>query len=214
MLWGVMNYQIITVTTFQQNCSLIWCPVTREAAIVDPGGDAACIQSAVDSQAVTVKQILLTHGHVDHVGAASPLARFYRVPVVGPHQADDFWLQALPTQSQMFGLQHCAAFTPDRWLSDGDRIELGKLQLEVLHCPGHTPGHVVFFERSIRLLISGDVIFNGGVGRTDFPKSSHQDLIAAIKTRLLPLGDDVSFLPGHGPMSTLGQERINNPFLS
>ncbi|MCP1437479.1 glyoxylase-like metal-dependent hydrolase (beta-lactamase superfamily II) [Erwinia persicina] len=208
-----MNYQTIPVTAFSQNCSLIWCPVTLQAAIVDPGGDAEKIKTQTTAKGVTVTQILLTHGHLDHVGAAAELAAFYAVPVVGPHKADAFWLEGLPMQSQMFGFPECAPLTPDRWLEEGEVVHVGDISLEVLLCPGHTPGHIVFFDRASRLLISGDVIFSGGVGRTDFPQGSHSDLIAAIKNKLLPLGDDVTFLPGHGPSSTLGRERISNPFL-
>ncbi|PIJ51336.1 hypothetical protein BL250_01160 [Erwinia sp. OLTSP20] len=208
-----MEFQIIPVTAFAQNCCLIWCPQTKEAAIVDPGGNAEMIEEIVRDRGVVVKQILLTHGHLDHVGAAASLAGDYQVPVLGPDIRDNFWLQALPDQSQMFGFDWCAPLTPDRWLSDGEKIRVGEETLEVLHCPGHTPGHIVFFHRQQRLLISGDVIFRGGVGRSDFPQGSHSDLIKAIKTRLLPLGDEVRFLPGHGPDSTLGEERISNPFL-
>lgn len=208
-----MDYQIIPVTAFAQNCSLIWCPVTLQAAVVDPGGDAEKIQAAVAEKGVTVTQVLLTHGHLDHVGAATDLARFYGVPVVGPHRADAFWLDALPVQSQMFGLPDCTPVKPDRWLEEGETVQVGDTALEILLCPGHTPGHIVFFDRADRLLVSGDVIFSGGVGRTDFPQGSHENLIDAIKRKLLPLGDDVTFLPGHGPMSTLGRERISNPFL-
>ncbi|KAB8313226.1 MBL fold metallo-hydrolase [Erwinia endophytica] len=208
-----MDYQIIPVTSFAQNCSLIWCPVTLQAAVVDPGGDAEKIRAAVAESGVNVTQILLTHGHLDHVGAATDLATFYGVPVVGPHRADAFWLDSLSVQSQLFGLSDCTPVQPDRWLEEGDTVQLGETTLEILHCPGHTPGHIVFFDRTDRLLVSGDVIFNGGVGRTDFPQGSHTDLIAAIKHKLLPLGDNVTFLPGHGPMSTLGRERISNPFL-
>ncbi|WLS77579.1 MBL fold metallo-hydrolase [Erwinia pyri] len=208
-----MDYQIIPVTAFAQNCSLIWCPSTLEAAVVDPGGDAGTIQARVAEQGVKVTQILLTHGHLDHVGAAAELAAFYQVPVVGPHKADAFWLEGLPSQSQMFGFPYCAPLTPDRWLEEGETVQLGQINLEILLCPGHTPGHIVFFDRASRLLVSGDVIFNGGVGRSDFPQGSHDDLIASIVNKLLPLGDDVTFLPGHGPKSTLGRERISNPFL-
>lgn len=208
-----MDYQIIPVTAFAQNCSLIWCPVTLQAAVVDPGGDAEKIQAAVAEKGVTVTQVLLTHGHLDHVGAATDLAMFYGVPVVGPHRADAFWLDALPVQSQMFGLPDCTPVKPDRWLEEGETVQVGDTGLEILLCPGHTPGHIVFFDRADRLLVSGDVIFSGGVGRTDFPQGSHENLIDAIKRKLLPLGDDVTFLPGHGPMSTLGRERISNPFL-
>lgn len=208
-----MEYEIIPVTAFAQNCSLIWCAETLQAAVVDPGGDAEKIQAQVAARGVTVKQVLLTHGHLDHVGAAAELAAFYSVPIIGPHQADAFWLDNLPEQSRMFGLPECAALVPDRWLEEGETVMVGNITLEILLCPGHTPGHIVFFDRISRLLISGDVIFSGGVGRTDFPQGSHDSLIQAIRHKLLPLGDDVVFLPGHGPKSTLGRERISNPFL-
>ncbi|MEA1064669.1 MBL fold metallo-hydrolase [Erwinia sp. HR93] len=208
-----MNYHIIPVTAFAQNCSLIWCNATRLAALVDPGGDAERIQQVVAEKQVTVNQILLTHGHLDHVGAAAELAAHYGVPIVGPQKEDAFWLQGLPQQSQMFGLAHCPPLTPDRWLDEDDRITLGNIVLRVLHSPGHTPGHVVFFHDDSRLLFSGDVIFKGGVGRSDFPRGDHQQLIESICNKLLPLGDDVIFIPGHGPNSTLGDERRHNPFL-
>lgn len=208
-----MNYQIIPVTAFSQNCSLIWCEETRLAALVDPGGDALRIQQAVTEQGVTIQSILLTHGHLDHVGAAAELAAHYGVPVIGPEKEDEFWLQGLPAQSKMFGLEECQALTPDRWLIEGERVTVGKIELQVLHCPGHTPGHIVFFDERARLLISGDVIFKGGVGRSDFPRGDHATLIDSIKRKLLPLGDDVTFIPGHGPLSTLGHERLHNPFL-
>lgn len=208
-----MNYHIIPVTAFAQNCSVIWCEQSRESALVDPGGDAENIKRKLTQLGLVPAQILLTHGHLDHVGAAAGLAAHYQIPLVGPHKLDAFWLDALPTQSRMFGLEECAPLTPDRWLEEGDSVQVGHSMLEVLHCPGHTPGHIVFFDRAGRLLISGDVIFQGGVGRTDFPQGNHQHLIAAIKEKLLPLGDDVTFIPGHGGLSTLGRERISNPFL-
>jgi glyoxylase-like metal-dependent hydrolase (beta-lactamase superfamily II) len=208
-----MDYHIIPVTAFAQNCSLIWCSETREAALVDPGGDAELIKQQVEAQNVTVKSVLLTHGHLDHVGAAAELAAHYGVQIIGPQKQDAFWLEALPVQSQMFGLAECAPLTPDRWLEEGESVQVGNTILEVLHCPGHTPGHIVFFDRAGRLLISGDVIFSGGVGRTDFPQGDHQALIDSIKNKLLPLGDNITFIPGHGPLSTLGRERISNPFL-
>lgn len=208
-----MDFHIIPVTAFAQNCSVIWCPETREAALVDPGGDAQKIKHEIAGLGVTLKQILLTHGHLDHVGAAAELAEHYGVSIIGPHKADKFWLDALPQQSQMFGFDECAPLTPNRWLEEGENVQVGHTVLEVLLCPGHTPGHIVFFDREGRLLVSGDVIFNGGVGRSDFPQGSHDDLIASIRNKLLPLGDNVSFIAGHGPMSTLGRERISNPFL-
>ncbi len=208
-----MNYHIIPVTAFSQNCSLIWCPETRLAALVDPGGDAERIREEVSALAVTVTQILLTHGHLDHVGAAAELAAHYGVPIIGPQKEDEFWLQGLPQQSRMFGLEECQPLMPDRWLEEGDTVTVGKVTLQVLHCPGHTPGHIVFFDAASRLLISGDVIFKGGVGRSDFPRGDHNQLIASIQNKLLPLGDEITFIPGHGPLSTLGEERLHNPFL-
>lgn len=208
-----MNYHIIPVTAFAQNCSLIWCENTKEAAIVDPGGEAEKIIRQVSEQGIKVTQILLTHGHLDHVGATTKVAEHFGIPVFGPHESDTFLLESLPLQSQRFGLEKCQPFTPSRWLSEGDTLKVGEIELNVLHCPGHTPGHVVFFAQSERLLISGDVLFSGGVGRSDFPRGNHHDLISSIKQKLLPLGDDITFIPGHGPLSTLGRERISNPFL-
>ncbi len=208
-----MNYHIIPVTAFAQNCSLIWGEGSKEAALIDPGGDAELIKREVAEKGVTVTQILLTHGHLDHVGAAAELAEYYQVPVIGPQREDEFWLQGLPAQSRMFGLDECQPLTPNRWLEEGDSVSVGNITLQVLHTPGHTPGHVVFFAPESRLVISGDVLFKGGVGRSDFPKGDHATLIASIKDKMLPLGDDVTFIPGHGPLSTLGYERLHNPFL-
>jgi len=192
-----MNYRIIPVTAFSQNCSIIWCEQTKLAALVDPGGDAEKIKQEVAAAGVTLMQILLTHGHLDHVGAAAELAQHYGVPIVGPEKEDEFWLQGLPSQSRMFGLDECLPLTPDRWLNEGESVSVGNVTLQVLHCPGHTPGHIVFFD----------------VGRSDFPRGDHGQLIRSIKEKLLPLGDDVTFISGHGPMSTLGYERLHNPFL-
>lgn len=208
-----MNYHIIPVTPFAQNCSLVWCPKTQQAALVDPGGDAERIKQEIEQTGVKVTQILLTHGHLDHVGAAAELAAYLHVPVIGPQKEDEFLLQGLPQQSQMFGFGECQPLVPDQWLEEGDSVKVGETTFQILHCPGHTPGHIVFFDPISRLLVSGDVIFKGGVGRSDFPRGDHGALIDAIKRKLLPLGDDVTFIPGHGPLSTLGEERRNNPFL-
>ena len=202
------------MTAFAQNCSLLWCERTGRAAIVDPGGDVNLIDEAVSAAGVTPERILLTHGHMDHVGGTRELADRYDIPVEGPHREDAFWLDALPAQSKMFGFPHTDAFTPDRWLDEGDRVSVGEEEMSVLHCPGHTPGHVVFFHAGDQLAIVGDVLFQGSIGRTDFPRGDHRALLASIRDKLFPLGDDVAFIPGHGPMSTLGAERRNNPFVS
>ncbi|MCW6567993.1 MBL fold metallo-hydrolase [Yersinia ruckeri] len=208
-----MKYHIIPVTAFSQNCTLIWCETTALAALVDPGGDAEKIIAEVSRMGVTVTQLLLTHGHLDHVGAAAELAEFYQVPILGPEKEDRFWLEGLPAQSRMFGLSECQSFEPTRWLEEGDEVSVGNIRLSVLHCPGHTPGHIVFINQDDRLALTGDVIFKGGVGRSDFPRGDHQQLIHSIRNKLLPLGDDMAFIPGHGPISTMGHERQTNPFI-
>ncbi len=208
-----MPYQIIPVTPYAQNCSLVWCERTGAAALIDPGGDVDRLLAAIDQAGVRLEKLLLTHGHLDHVGGALELARGLGLPILGPHPADAFWLDALPRQAEMFGFPPAAAFAPDRWLEHGDHVELGETRLDVLHCPGHTPGHVVFFDAAARLAFVGDVLFRDSIGRTDFPRGNHADLIAAIRDRLFPLGDDVAFVPGHGPISTFGRERRLNPFV-
>ena len=169
---------------------------------------------ALAQTGATLKQVLLTHGHLDHVGGTTVLAKAHAIPVIGPHVDDQFWLDGLPRQSTMFGFPHTDAFLPDRWLVEGDTVFVGKEALEVLHTPGHTPGHIVFFSRSARLATVGDVLFSGSIGRTDFPKGNHAQLIASIRGKLWPLGNDVSFIPGHGPMSNFGQERATNPHVA
>ena len=208
-----MKFAIVPVTPFQQNCTLLWCERTGKGAVVDPGGDVPRILAAVEKHGVEVEKVLLTHGHIDHAGGTAELARRLGVPVEGPQAEERFWIDALPQQSVMFGLPHAEAFVPDRWLDDGDRVSVGEAELEVLHCPGHTPGHVVFFDRIARLAVVGDVLFAGSIGRTDFPRGDFATLVASIRQRLWPLGDDVRFIPGHGPMSTFGEERRNNPFV-
>lgn len=209
----MIEFRIIPVTPFEQNCSLLWCSDTHKAAVVDPGGDLPRILAAIDAAGVTLEKILLTHGHIDHVGATATLAQTLGVPVEGPHEEDRFWLDALDQQSRMFGFAPVDAFTPDRWLNDGDEVALGNARFQVLHCPGHTPGHIVFFDAVSRLAIVGDVLFAGSIGRTDFPRGDHDTLIASIRNKLWPLGDDVTFIPGHGPLSTIGQERASNRFV-
>jgi glyoxylase-like metal-dependent hydrolase (beta-lactamase superfamily II) len=209
-----MHYRIIPVTPFQQNCTVLMCPETGDAAIIDPGGEPERILAAIDEMHARPLFILLTHGHLDHVGAAPTLAQRLSLPIVGPHREDAFWLNALPQQAQMFGFPPQPAFEPDRWLDAGDTLQVGAQRLEVLHCPGHTPGHLVYFHRASKLVQVGDVLFRGSIGRTDFPRGNHADLLASIRERLFPLGDDVTFLPGHGPIGRLGEERRTNPFLN
>ncbi len=208
-----MHYLITPVTPLEQNCSLLWCEATGRAAIVDPGGEIERIVAVVQQQKVEVERILLTHGHFDHVGGAGELAERLSVPVEGPQEEDRFLLESLPRQCEIYGFPPAEPLHPDRWLQEGDQIRFGEQRLEVLHCPGHTPGHVVYFHRGERLALVGDVLFRGSIGRTDFPRGDHATLLKSIHEKLLPLGDDVRFIPGHGPMSTFGEERRTNPFL-
>lgn len=207
-----IHYQIIPVTPFEQNCSLLWCDATNQAAVVDPGGDISRILSAVEKYDLVLAKILVTHGHIDHAGGVAELAERLGIPIEGPHRDDAFWIDGMPQQSKMFGFPNVRAFTPDRWLADNDTVCFGQVEMKVLHCPGHTPGHVVFFSEPGQLAVVGDVLFQGSVGRTDFPRGSFETLITSIRSRLWPLGDDVAFIPGHGPMSTFGVERRTNPF--
>jgi glyoxylase-like metal-dependent hydrolase (beta-lactamase superfamily II) len=204
---------VTPVTPFQQNCSLLWCERTRRGAIVDPGGETGRVLAAAAREGVTVEKVLITHAHIDHAGATAALARELEVPIEGPHPDDRFWIDLLPEQGARYGFPPAETFTPDRWLAHGDRVEVGALTLEVVHCPGHTPGHVVFFEPESRLAFVGDVLFKGSIGRTDFPRGDRAALIASIRGRLWPLGGDVTFVPGHGPTSTFGEERLSNPFV-
>jgi len=208
-----LDYRIIPVTPFEQNCSLIWCTATRRGAFVDPGGDLDRLLAAAAKVGVTIEKLLLTHGHIDHAGGTGELAARLKVPIEGPQEEERFWLDQLPAQSRTFGFPPARNFTPDRWLHDGDTVSVGEATLQVLHTPGHTPGHVVFFHASTRLAIVGDVLFAGSIGRTDFPRGNHQALIDSIRNKLWPLGDDVEFIAGHGPMSTFGEERRSNPFV-
>ena len=208
-----LKFEIIPVTPFQQNCSLLWCTKTNEAALVDPGGEVEKLLGAVERNGVTLTKIWLTHGHMDHVGGTAELMKQTGVSVEGPQQADAFWIDALDQQAQMMGFAKVDGFVPHRWLCDGDQLMLGELQFDVIHTPGHTPGHVVIFNAAEKLAFVGDVLFNGSIGRTDFPMSNHNDLLRSIRKKLWPLGD-VTFVPGHGPQSTFSNERKNNPFVA
>lgn len=204
---------IIPVTPLQQNCTLFWCTATNKAALVDPGGNLPKLKAALQQAGVSLEKILITHGHIDHCGEAGALAKELGVPIEGPQEEDRFWISRLDEDGRSYGVNG-AVFEPDRWLEHGDTVCVGNLTLDVIHCPGHTPGHVVFYHAPSKLAIVGDVLFQGSIGRTDFPRGNHADLIAAITKRLWPLGDDTLFIPGHGPTSTFGQERQANAFVS
>lgn len=215
---GAMSTQplkaaIVPVTPLQQNCSLVWCTETMRGAFVDPGGDLPKLKAAMAHHGVTVEKIILTHGHIDHCGEAGVLARDLGVPIEGPHEADRFWIARLDEDGRQWGIAG-QVFEPDRWLEDGDRVTVGTLAFDVYHTPGHTPGHVIFHHPESKLALVGDVLFAGSVGRTDFPMSDPQALIDSIVGKLWPLGDDIAFIPGHGPMSNFGRERQHNPFVS
>ena len=209
-----MKIAVVPVTSFAQNCSIVWCEQTRCAAVVDPGGDLPKVLATVERHGLHLEKILLTHAHLDHAGATAELARLRSLPIEGPHEGDLFWIEQMPLQARMFGFPPAEGFAPTRWLKQDDRVSVGALEFEVLHCPGHTPGHVVFFQRAARYAIVGDVVFAGSIGRTDFPRGNHQELLRSIRDKLFALGDDVTFLPGHGPTSTLGAERRSNPFVA
>jgi hydroxyacylglutathione hydrolase len=204
---------IIPVTPFQQNCSLIWDDQSKIGAVVDPGGDLDLIQGAIKKIGVTVEKILLTHGHIDHAGGAEDLRKLLGVKIEGPHRADSILLDNLEAQGAAYGIP-AKNLKPDRWLNEGDTVEAAGLTFEILHCPGHSPGSVVFVSRAQKFMLAGDVLFQGSIGRTDFPYGDHEALINAIKTKLFPLGDDFAFICGHGPSSTIGAERKSNPFLT
>ena len=209
-----LRFAIVPVTSYQQNCSLLICEETSKAAIVDPGGDIDIILSALKKEDVTAEKILVTHAHLDHVGAVAELALSLSIPIEGPHQEDQFWIDLIPEQITHFSFPHSEKFTPDRWLSDVDTVSVGKQILQVIHCPGHTPGHIVFFHEASGLAVVGDVLFQGSIGRTDFPRGDQMTLTNAIKDKLWPLGKHVRFIPGHGPMSTFGEEMNSNPYVS
>jgi glyoxylase-like metal-dependent hydrolase (beta-lactamase superfamily II) len=210
----VLSYLTVPVTAFQQNCSLIWDEQTRQAAVIDPGGDLEELLEQVERLDLKLEQIWLTHAHIDHAGGTGELASRLGLPIIGPHPGDQFWIDALPEQSARFGFPPALAFTPSRWLQDGDTVTLGSHTVQVRHCPGHTPGHVVFYSPELNRAFVGDVLFAGSIGRTDFPQGNFDQLIASIKTKLWPLGNDTVFIPGHGPESSFGRERRSNPFVA
>jgi len=209
----MFKYLTVPVTPFEQNCSVVWCSDTLSAAVIDPGGDLPRLLDAVKKLGIKLEQIWLTHAHIDHAGGTAELARLLNLPIIGPHTGDQFWIDGLPLQSQRFGFPPSDTFTPTRWLHDGDTVQIGHCSLQVRHCPGHTPGHVVFYSEEAQRAFVGDVLFAGSIGRTDFPQGNHDHLIASITQRLWPMGDDTVFIPGHGPESTFGRERQTNPYV-
>lgn len=210
---GKLAAGMVQVTPFQQNCTLVWDEATKAGAVVDPGGDVDRIKAAIAKVGMAVETILLTHGHIDHVGGAAELRDALGVKIIGPHQADRFLMEGVEKQAADYGLTGVRNVTSDQWLDEGDAVMVAGHRFEILHCPGHSPGSVVFVQREQRLALVGDVLFRGSIGRTDFPYGDHDALIAAIKTKLLPLGDEYAFICGHGPTGTLGEERRSNPFL-
>jgi hydroxyacylglutathione hydrolase len=205
---------VAPVTPLQQNCTIVWCTATRKAAVIDPGGEVPRLLGAIAEQGLTVEKIWITHGHMDHAGGAAALKDATGAPIEGPHREDLFWIERIAEAGVQYGMPDARPFTPDRWLEDEDETVVGEARFRVRHCPGHTPGHVVFVHEAARFAQVGDVLFNGSIGRTDFPRGDHADLIASITHKLWPLGDDIAFVPGHGPMSTFGAERRSNPFVS
>lgn len=205
---------VAPVTPLQQNCTIVWCTKTMKAAVIDPGGEVPRLLKALADQGLTLEKILITHGHMDHAGGAAALKEATGVPIEGPHRDDQFWIDRITESGRQYGMPEARSFTPDRWLEDGDEVTLGETRFAVRHCPGHTPGHVVFVHEGARFAQVGDVLFKGSIGRTDFPRGNHADLLNAITTRLWPFGDDIAFVPGHGPMSTFGAERKTNPFVA
>ena len=209
----MFKYLTVPVTPFEQNCSIVWCDEILSAAVIDPGGDLPRLLDAIKQLGVKLEQIWLTHAHIDHAGGTAELARLLNLPIIGPHTGDQFWIDGLPLQSQRFGFPPSETFTPTRWLHDGDTVGIGHCILQVRHCPGHTPGHVVFYSEEAQRAFVGDVLFAGSIGRTDFPQGNHEHLIASITQRLWTMGDDTVFIPGHGPESTFGRERQTNPYV-
>lgn len=205
--------QIVPVTPFQQNAALLWDDISKEAVLTDVGGEAERLLEEVETHQLNLKAIWLTHGHLDHASGVAEFTSLHPVPVLGPHQADNYWLQALPEVTASYGFPLSQPFIPTRWLNEGEALKVGEHTFIVFHIPGHTPGHVVFYSQANKLLIAGDVLFRESIGRTDFPGGNHSDLIRSIQEKLLSLPDDTRVLPGHGPMTTIGHEKQHNPFL-
>ncbi len=210
----MLKAQIVPVTDFAQNCSIIWCDETMEGALVDPGGDPEKLMAQAEKLGIKLTKILLTHGHLDHAGGAADIKAKLDLPIIGPHKEDKFWLDQIEDHAAQYNMTGLKCCEPDQWLNDGDSVKVGNVKLEVYHTPGHTPGHVILFDRTHRVAFVGDVLFKGSVGRTDFPRGDTQTLLNAIQQKLWPLGDDVTFVPGHGPLSTFGAERQTNPFVA
>ena len=209
-----LEIRILPVTPFAQNCSLLVDTATREAVLVDPGGEAERLAGELDARGLTLKEMWLTHGHLDHAGAADELRETTGAPVIGPHKDDQFWMDGIADQWSAYGHPGMGrSVVPDRYLEHGETLQFAGLDFEVIHAPGHTPGHVVILQPDLKVAFVGDVLFAGSIGRTDFPKGDHATLIRSIKDKLLPRGDDIQFVPGHGPASTFGRERTSNPFL-
>lgn len=205
---------VVPVTPFQQNCTLLWCTKTMRGAAVDPGGETAKLLQVATSKGVTLEKVLLTHGHLDHAGGAAAIKRQLGVPIEGPHKDDLFLLEAIAEQGKRYGMTDAESCLPDRWLENGETVTVGEVTLGVRHCPGHTPGHIVFFNEAAKIALVGDVLFRGSIGRSDFPRGDFNALVKSITERLWPLGDDMRFVPGHGQLSTFGFERKTNPFVS
>lgn len=209
----MLRYQIIPVTEFMQNCSLVWCDETQDAVLIDAGGDVERLKQAIADAGLNLKAVWLTHGHLDHAGGAQDLREQLDIPIIGPAKPDKFWLDGIEQQCKNYGLRGLRNVLPDQWLEEGDEVTVGNETLKVIWTPGHTPGHIVFYYEAEKVAWVGDVLFAGSIGRTDFPQGNHADLLASIRTKLWPLGDDVRFIPGHGPESTFGVERKTNPFV-
>ncbi|WP_339862630.1 MBL fold metallo-hydrolase [Paremcibacter congregatus] len=209
----MLKAKIIPVTPFQQNCTLLWCDETMKGAVVDAGGEVDVILDAIKAQGVEVEKILITHGHLDHAGGAAELAERLHIPIIGPQKEDKFWIDQIPDNCRTYGIPVGRSFNPDQWLEGGDQVMVGNVTLDVYYCPGHTPGHVIFHNKEAKFAQVGDVLFHGSIGRTDFPRGDHATLLKSIREQLWPLGDDTTFVSGHGPVSTFGQERATNPFV-